>query len=573
MINDQQSRRYFEDRLGTKLPARAELSLRCPFHEDSRPSFSLNADKGAWICHAGCGQGGILDFEQQFAHCDRDTARKQVDELLGEKLFSTGNGHAVKTYRYTDARGKLLYEKLRFEPKTFRYRREDENGAWVWTKGDRTALYRLPELVTAASVIYVEGERDAENVLAAVQPLELANFAVTTSGGANDWRDEYAPYFAGRTVIILPDNDTPGHAHAQQVAAAIHKHAAGVKIVDLPGLPPAGDVSDYLETHSGQDLLNEIRQQKRAWTPQVQATDWRSLFHSRDEFENAPDVAFAIDGFLQEEGITLLGSLPGHGKTLCMLAITRALLEGGKLFTRFQATRRSDRVLYLIPECGLGPFKTRLKTFRLLDYVGVSLFVQTLSSKEPLALTDPRLLHAAEGADVILDTAIRFMDGDENAAADQRMFARNLFDLQKAGARTIIGAHHSVKSSGKDNFMTLENILRGSGDIGAMAATVWGLRQIEPISNEIYVSNVKPRDFQPCEPFVIKGRPCLDETGYFEMPKPPGYAGELCARPGRPKVEGREEAETLRAQGYTYEQIAGKLDVSMRTVCNWLKKG
>jgi len=46
-----------------------------------------------------------------------------------------------------------------------------------------------------------------------------------------------------------------------------------------------------------------------------------------------------------------------------------------------------------------------------------------------------------------------------------------LFGLQRAGARIITGAHHSPNSFGKDTFMTLENVLRGSGDIGAMLVT------------------------------------------------------------------------------------------------------
>jgi len=70
------------------------------------------------------------------------------------------------------------------------------------------------------------------------------------------------------------------------------------------------------------------------------------------------------------------------------------------------------------------------------------------------------------------------MAGDENSAAEQKQFADTLFNLQRAGARTITGAHHSPNSFGKDNFMTLENVLQGSGDIGAMLATCWGLSQM-----------------------------------------------------------------------------------------------
>ncbi len=123
----------------------------------------------------------------------------------------------------------------------------------------------------------------------------------------------------------------------------------------------------------------------------------------------------------------------------------------------------AERVIYLIPEAGLGPFSARLKTFRLHDHITERLFCRTLSAPRSLVLTDPRLLDAVRGADVFLDTAIRFMAGDENSAAEQRVFADTLFALQRAGARTITGAHHSPKSFGKDTLMTLENVLRGLG--------------------------------------------------------------------------------------------------------------
>ena len=53
--------------------------------------------------------------------------------------------------------------------------------------------------------------------------------------------------------------------------------------------------------------------------------DWRSLFHTYEETVNAPPITFAIEEFLQEEGVTLIGGLAGHGKTLVMLKGRAAL--------------------------------------------------------------------------------------------------------------------------------------------------------------------------------------------------------------------------------------------------------
>jgi hypothetical protein len=201
-----------------------------------------------------------------------------------------------------------------------------------------------------------------------------------------------------------------------------------------------------------------------------------------------------------------------------------------------------------------------------------------LSSHDQISLADPRLLKAAEGADVFLDTAVRFMNGSENDVESVRPFADTLFRLLSAGARSITGAHHAPKGFEGQDYMTLENILRGSGDLGAMLCTCWGVRQIDAARNQLYVENVKPRDFQPCETFVLEGRPHLDITGQFKMLQEPGKAGELRSylrqKGGRPSVTAKGEkvaqAVELRASGVGLRTIAKTVGVGKTTVDRWL---
>jgi hypothetical protein len=368
-------------------------------------------------------------------------------------------------------------------------------------------------------------------------------------------------------IGAMLDGCVPEHAveYVRKIRRAAHSRRIKRQIETL----------SHTEENQLPDRLREL-QDLVEFSPDTD--DWKSLFHSYDEVINAPPVKFAIEGFLQQDGITMIGGLAGHGKTLCMLAIVRALLEGGKLFHHFPVVGRSERVIYLIPEAGLSPFSTRLKMFRLCDHIRDGrLFCQTLSSSKPLALTNPKLLAAAKGADVFLDTAIRFMVGDENSAAEQKQFAETLFALQRAGARTIIGAHHSPKGFERATVMTLENILRGSGDIGAMLATCWGLSQIDAASNRIFIQNVKPREFQACEPFIIQGRPTLDQTGYFELTAPPGFAGSLSdnkPQAGRPDSAGKDEkiaiARQMRDEGKSYGEIQQQLNINKGTLHRWL---
>ena len=68
-------------------------------------------------------------------------------------------------------------------------------------------------------------------------------------------------------------------------------------------------------------------------------------------------------------------------------------------------------------------------------------------------------------------------------------------------------------------------MVRGSGDIGAMFATAWGVRQLP--DSIVHVQNIKPRDFDPCGPFQLAARPHISDTGNFRMHKEPGSCGLL----------------------------------------------
>ena len=214
----------------------------CPAHDDSNPSLSINegADGRVLIkCHAGCTIEDVLT-EVGLKLSDLRPTKKRI----------------VATYPYLDVQGTLLYECVRYEPKEFRQRSPKPEGGWNWsTKGIERVLYHLPELVKAKasrSVFVVEGEKDAD----ALSELKLV--ATCNIGGAGKWCDEYSTYLKDRHVVILPDNDEAGRQHGLEVAQRLHGIAASVKIVDLPELPPKGDVSDWVADGGTRKRLLQI---------------------------------------------------------------------------------------------------------------------------------------------------------------------------------------------------------------------------------------------------------------------------------------------------------------------------
>jgi hypothetical protein len=317
--------------------------------------------------------------------------------------------------------------------------------------------------------------------------------------------------------------------------------------------------------------------------PHQEATGRRELFHTYDEFSNLPELKWIINGFAEEFDKIMIGGLSGQAKTLLPLAINRALLTCEALFGYFEVPAAEHKTLYLIPEEGAAKFKRRLKLFGLLEFMrDDSLLVRTLSKGPTVPLTDPGILHAAKGRHVFLDTAVRFGTGDESSARDTADgLAQSIFSLEQAGAASIWGAHHSPKSFEKENYMKLENVLRGSGDIGAMLSTAYGVRQLDDNRKRtwLHIENIKPRDIEPPPPFQLEGKPWIDQGLGFKMISKPGETGLLAdyldVNTGRTAMT--DEAARLQAaldviqEKKSTHKVGKELNVNHTTVLRWVK--
>jgi hypothetical protein len=228
-------------------------SVRCPAHEDRRASLSISEGEngGAVLhCHAGCEPAAVA-AALGLSLADLMPPRTAT----AGKAMANGKPRIIASYDYRDEAGELVFQVVRYEPKDFRQRRPKPGGGWDWSvKGVRAVPYRLPELLAepARPVFVVEGEKDVDN-LARIRVLGTCN-----AGGAGKWTAEHAQHLRGRRVFILADNDEPGRKHALQVAATLQGIAASVRIVELPGLPAKGDVSDWLATGGTREKLAEL---------------------------------------------------------------------------------------------------------------------------------------------------------------------------------------------------------------------------------------------------------------------------------------------------------------------------
>jgi hypothetical protein len=277
---------YYAARVPTLKQVGREWRGACPIHCGKGDNFAVEAASGEAYCHSVCGRGwDMIGLEMALTGSNFKTARAGVFGLLGriEPEFRHNGTHtngnsagtvpsqptkptgAARTWRkvarypYRDRDGNLLFEVIRYvKPdgeKVFRQCRPDGRGAVIWNlDGIERVPYRLPELLKAETVYLPEGEKD-------VHTLEAWGLVASCNPGGSGSSALYAgwaDYFRDRHVVILLDNDGPGRKHAAAVAAALLGTAASVRIVELPGLPARGDVTDWRDAGGTFQLFHEL---------------------------------------------------------------------------------------------------------------------------------------------------------------------------------------------------------------------------------------------------------------------------------------------------------------------------
>jgi hypothetical protein len=326
-----------------------EIVCPGPGHTAKDRSLSVKIGRdGEPIVHSFCPADNDLEC--------KDFARK----LLGMEPFKPkGNGKASSTKRHFDypgPDGALLYQVEREDlpdgGKKIRQRRPDGKGGWVWNLGGvHPVPYRLPELLEALAhgrtIVIAEGEAKADLLWSWNVP------ATYNSGGAGKWRAHHSAYLAkgarsaGADVVILPDNDEPGRRHAEIAAASLKEAGATVRVLDLPGLGPKGDVIDWAAAGGTVEQLHALIE--RDARPCEAATAWAlgEASNRQDKGESPPKppsrvtgagtfmrsykaISYTIDGVLPSGCLYGLTAKPGTGKTAWMITATLAVETGRK---------------------------------------------------------------------------------------------------------------------------------------------------------------------------------------------------------------------------------------------------
>jgi 5S rRNA maturation endonuclease (ribonuclease M5) len=448
-------------------------------------------------------------------------------------------GKPVVAFPYMDADRRVAFTRIRLSADTkprseFGSKMTIPYGLWLSTnKADRKGQW-------PRAVIICEGESDQ-------MTLSQHGFSAIGVPGASNWKPEWAklPIFRyAEQVYVIQEPGTAGKKFVETISRDFPEKA-------VPLVLPVKDPSELhlkniemlqaYDKEVAEQLLaerllptfgDELVAAIKTVTPEA---DWRKYFHKVSELDEG-EMKQLVKGFLPE-GVTFLGSLSGVGKTWIGVSLARALVFA-KSFLGLYDVPEQHNVLYLVPEMGSRSFRVRLEKMGLPD--DDRFRCQTLKDGFT-PLDSPQLLAAVKEMKpvVFLDTAIRFSSGEENSSSSNASgLANAVFALIRLGAVAVVCLHHSPKAAADADFMTLENVLRGTGDFGAMCDAVWGVQHAKKSGEKeyqqestdltrLFLKSVKSRDFEPVDPFVIQGRPYIDEVGDFRVIT----KGELTVRP------------------------------------------
>jgi 5S rRNA maturation endonuclease (ribonuclease M5) len=169
-----------------------------------------------------------------------ETVRQPVTHARYDRLIEEGYAE-VGRYEYKDLDGTVVHFVARLEKKGSR--KEFCQGTpegWGGIADVTTILYNLAAVTASDWAIVVEGEKKCQMLI------DLGLPATTCCGGASKWNDSYADALKGKSVAILPDNDTPGWEHSRIVAESLRNKAREIKVVQT-SLAEKGDVADWLK--------------------------------------------------------------------------------------------------------------------------------------------------------------------------------------------------------------------------------------------------------------------------------------------------------------------------------------
>ena len=320
-----------------------------------------------------------------------------------------------------------------------RYHPGGTTKACSWTLGEVTPgpIFVAEGYATAATIHEISG-----------RPCVIAYSANNLPEIVGQLRDIYGQ---AQEIVIVADNDASGVGRNKADEASA-KH--GGRIV-MP--PNEGDANDYQQ--EGGDLAGLL------FPP---ADDW---LIPADEFSEQPaPIRWQIKRWLQSQALIMVHGPSGGGKTFMVLDMVLSVASKGAVSEWFGNKVRPGTVVYLAGE-GHHGLRGRVAAWKQHKAIlGLDMWL----SRHGLDLNTPRgyqktadALRALPNSPeiIVVDTLHRFLDGDENSAADAKSMLDACAALINEFECSVILVHHTGVNAEAQHRARGSSAWRGALDI------------------------------------------------------------------------------------------------------------
>lgn len=273
-----------------------EVKIKCPCHEDSTASCSLNTDKNLWRCHAAhcSSKGNVVSL---LAHITGSTYRAMMIELskrydldetksispesvekMHQEIFSAGpllkklydrgvTDEMIRSARLGYHDGRITIPVYDLNNKCVNIRRylpgSSTGNKMKNTRGfGKTRLYQPNHLLKYETIWICGGEIKALVVGSMLDGVG----AISATAGEGKWLSQWNQLLGGKNVFICMDVDEPGIKAAVKVGRAVSEVAKSVKIIELPLdkiKHPKGDINDFIAEGAGKNELLKLMELAR----------------------------------------------------------------------------------------------------------------------------------------------------------------------------------------------------------------------------------------------------------------------------------------------------------------------
>ena len=614
--------RYFPelDRMDIKEDGFTIQSLKCLYHDDRKPSATVNVKSGFYVCHV-CGSFSPYRFLVEIAGIAPEDASYFIndylrelyvkDERTGSYLRAFPHYDPSHTYiptpgqeeefeefikeakarlrpelpivqEYITARG-IKYEMLeRFE---WGYVPHDEDAGQVEclvvpfrvrgkirairgraydgrkgaVKNSRFSLWNLDSLEGKSQAVIVEGESDA---LRTIQALEACGVDIpVVSVPGNNFRKEWKREFEGiRTVYLIPQDDDASANFVRSALAVLGEERC--KVVELPWKrgDVGKDICEWLtrNNHTDQELVELI--------PLEEHQDRFSRYYRVEELlkREPAEPDWLVRGMIARGQKILVQGPPKQMKTWFVLSLLKALSRGENVcgVPFWKTTVSGIKAVMVEEEHSTNALIQRVQQ----SLAGTSNIVIPHRTGVKLLPKNPEFEDLLKFIDefrpdlLVLDPLRSFFDGDENdSSVMQQVFAPLNMLLRKYPHMAVVVVDHTAKKPSD----VLVYASRGSSVKGAEMDGVIDIRKFQKDEDVGVVVTGEFRDAETVENLSLKfedGNLVYDD----------GFRINIKLKDSEVRLQ--KLAKLLTQRSYTQKELTDLLKVSDQTVRNDISK-